>query len=66
MIGRAELRRAFGNKPFVTKGDVMKAMGYKKYENVSPFFSGLGHIGRRYLTDDVIERILGEVTYEKE
>lgn len=58
MIGKQELRRAFGNKPFVTKGDVKDALGYKKYDDVRPFFIGLESIGRRYLTEDVIERMM--------
>ena len=66
MIGRTELRRAFGNKPFVTKKQVKEAMGYKKYDHVQRFFYGLEHIGRRYLTEDVIDRMLGEVEYAEE
>ena len=58
MIGKAELRRAFEHKPFVTKGYVMQRMDYKKYEQVNPFFEGLEHIGHRYLTEDVIGKIL--------
>ena len=58
MIGRKELRQAFEHKPFVTKGYVMKQMGYKKYDNVSRFFEGLESIGRRYLTEDVIGKIM--------
>lgn len=64
MIGKAELRRAFGGKPFITKGQVKEAMGYKKYDDVRQFFDGLQHIGQRYLTEDVIEKILGEVEYD--
>lgn len=63
MIGRKELRRAFGNKPFVTKGDVKEAFGYKTYKDIREYFRGLEHIGQRYLTEDVIEKILGSVEY---
>lgn len=66
MIGKAELRRAFNNKPFVTKGDVKEAMGYKNYNEVRQFFYGLEHIGQRYLTEDVIERIIGLKEYGDE
>ena len=65
MIGRVELRRAFGGKPFITKGQVKQAMGYKKYDDVRQFFDGLEHIGQRYLTEDVIEKILQQVEYEE-
>ena len=58
MIGKVELRRAFEHKPFVTKGYVMKRMDYKRYEQVNPFFEGLESIGQKYLTEDVIEKIL--------
>ena len=64
MIGKAELRRAFGGKPFITKGQVKEAMGYESYRDVRPFFVGLEHIGQRYLTEDVIEKILNEVEYD--
>ena len=66
MIGRQELRRALGNKPFVTKGDVKDAMGYKKYDKIRRFFVGLEHIGSKYLTEDVISRMLGEIEYDNE
>ena len=58
MIGKQELRRALGNRPFVTKGDVKTALGYKKYDDVRPFFVGLESIGTRYLTEDVIEKMM--------
>lgn len=64
MIGKAELQRAFENKAFVTKGYVMQRMDYKKYEQVNPFFDGLEHIGQKYLTEDVIKRILEYREYE--
>lgn len=64
MIGKKELRRAFGYKPFVTKGQVKEALGYKTYGDIKRFFIGLEHIGSRYLTEDVIERILGEIEYD--
>lgn len=57
-MGKKELKRAFENREFVTKKYVMGKMDYKKYEQVNPFFEGLGHIGQKYLTDDVIERML--------
>lgn len=63
MIGKIELRRAFGNKPFITKGQVKDAMGYESYRDVKHFFDGLEHIGQRYLTEDVIERIIGAKEY---
>lgn len=65
MIGKVELRRAFEHKPFVTKGYVMKQMGYKRYEQVDPFFIGLDRLGRLYLTEEVIERILEIKAYGK-
>ena len=64
MIGRKELRRAFGNRPFITKGDVKKALGYSNYDQVRQYFHGLERIGNRYLTEDVIEKIMGEVEYD--
>ena len=64
MIGKTELRKALGNKPFVTKKEVRDAMGYTQYNEVRRFFYGLGHIGSKYLTEDVIEKILENIAYE--
>ena len=64
MIGRAELRKVFGNKQFVTKKEVRDAMGYAQYNEVRMYFYGLGHIGRKYLTEDVIDKILENIAYE--
>ena len=64
MIGRTELRKAFGNKAFVTKKDVRDAMGYANYKEIRRFFYGLGRVGTKYLTDDVIDRILENIAYE--
>ena len=63
MIGRKELRKAFGDKPFVTKGEVRDTLGYANYNEIRKYFYGLEHIGQRYLTEDVIERIVSEVEY---
>ena len=63
MIGRKELRKAFGDKPFITKTEVRDILGYSDYKYISRFFYGLEHIGQRYLTEDVIEKIVGEVEY---
>lgn len=59
MIGKKELQRAFEHKPFVSKGYVMERLMYKTYKDVRPFFDGLESInGRRYLTEDVINKIM--------
>ena len=63
MIGRKELRTALGNKPFVTKKEVRDALGYATYQDIRKFFYGLNHIGQRYLTEDVIDKLLAEVEY---
>lgn len=63
MIGKRELRRALGDKPFVTKKEVRDLLGYSTYNDIRKFFYGLNHIGQRYLTEDVIEKIIGEVEY---
>ena len=63
MIGRKELRRAFENKPFVTKKYVLERMGYKTYKEIRRFFRDLQHIGCIYLTEDVIDLILKHVEY---
>lgn len=61
MIRREQLRKALGDKPFVTKKEVKEALGYAKYDEVRKFFYGLDHIGQRYLTEDVIGKIISEV-----
>ena len=64
MMGRTELRKVFENKPFVTKKYVRDRMGYAEYNEIRQFFYGLGHIKNKYLTEDVIDKILETVTYE--
>lgn len=63
MTKKEQLRVAFGH-PFTTKSAVMEAMDYSRHSEVAKFFCGVGHVGRRYFTDDVIERVLSEVSYE--
>ena len=60
---RKQMRSAFGH-PFTTKKKVMEVMDYKQYNEINKFFLGLGRIGSKYFTDEVIEKILGEVSYE--
>ena len=64
MIGRTELRKVFGNKQFVTKKEVRDIMGYAGYKDIRMYFYGLAHLGRKYLTEDVIDKILENITYE--
>ena len=59
---KQELERAFGT-PFTTKKKVRDAMGYSQYVSVSKFFYGLDCFGRRYLTSDVVKRVLEERKY---
>lgn len=61
---RKELRKAFGH-PFTSKGVVKDVMGYSQYNDVRKYFYGLPRIGQKFFTDDVIERILGEIEYEE-
>lgn len=60
---RKQMREAFGF-PFTSKKKVMNAMGYSRYTEVRKYFYGLQRMGQRFFTDDVIGRILEEVTYE--
>ena len=62
---KKQLRIAFGY-PLTTKRQVRDAMGYKQYNEVRHYFYGLGQYGSKYFTDEVIERIMGEVKYEEE
>ena len=65
-IGRQELRKALGDKPFITKGELKDCMGYKKHAQVQKFFYGLPHLGSKYYTEDVISRMLGEIEYDED
>ena len=59
---KQDLRKAFGY-PFTTKKQVRDAMNYKQYNEIRKFFYGLACVGTRYWTDDVIEKVLAEVSY---
>lgn len=61
---RAQMRKAFGY-PFTSKKAVREAMGYAYSDEVKKYFAGLQRMGRRYFTDDVIERIFEEIEYEE-
>ena len=63
MFDRKKMKVAFGG-PFTTKKQVMEAVGWKKYDRVRPYFRGLPKIGQKYWTDDVIDRMLDDVTYD--
>lgn len=60
---REQMRSAFGF-PFTSKKKVMNAMGYSRHTEIRKYFYGLQRVGQRFFTDDVIEKILEEVTYE--
>ena len=57
------MRAAFGH-PFTTMKTVRDVMGYKQYCDIRKYFDGLPRIGRKYFTDDVIEKIIGDIQYE--
>ena len=63
MIGKKELWDVFEHEKFVTKGIVKEKMRYATYNDIRKYFHGLNHIGNRYLTADVIDRILEAVEY---
>ena len=63
MIGRKELWDTFENEKFVTKKIVMEKLHLKSYKDVQKYFVDLNHIGRRYYTADVIDRMLEYVEY---
>lgn len=60
---KQNLRQAFGY-PFTTKKQVRDAMGYKQYNEIRQYFYGLAKIKTKYWTDDVIEKVWGEIRYE--
>lgn len=59
-ITRGALTKAIGG-PFVTRLKLAGILGYKSAKSVDKYLDGLQRIGSRYLTEDVIDRLLREV-----
>ena len=62
MFDRKRMKAAFGGD-FTSKKQVLDAVGWKDYASVNPYFYGLPRIGKKYWTDDVIDKMLADVKY---
>lgn len=63
VFDRKKMKNAFGGD-FTSKKQVLDAIGWKDYACVRPYFYGLPRIGKKYWTDDVIDRMLEDVQYD--